>query len=85
MKDVPDWSEAAKNLKPGIYRHFKGDEYRLVRVARHSETLEELAVYESLKYPDRVWVRPLAMFVEDVDKPEHGYKGPRFEFVRAET
>jgi hypothetical protein len=80
MKDIPDWSNAAKNLKPGIYRHFKGDEYELIKVARNSETIEEVVVYQSLKYPDRVWVRPLAMFVEEVDRD--GYQGPRFEFVR---
>lgn len=82
MDDIPAWSAEAEKLKPGIYRHFKGDEYRVISVARHSETGEELAVYESLKYPGRVWVRPLAMFIENVRRAS--YEGPRFEFLRAE-
>jgi hypothetical protein len=80
MDDIPPWSEAAKAIKPGIYRHFKGDEYQLVRVARHSETGEEMVVYQSLKYPDRVWARPLTMFLEDVRRAS--YEGPRFLWVR---
>ena len=82
MKDVPDWSEQAKSLKPGIYRHFKGDEYQLIKVARHTETLEELVVYQSIKYPDRVWARPLKMFIEPVKRD--GYDGPRFTYLRGE-
>lgn len=81
MEDVPDWSEQAKDLKPGIYRHFKGDEYQVLQVARDSETTEEVVVYQSLKYPDRVWVRPLSMFVEEVSRD--GYDGPRFTYLRS--
>lgn len=80
MDDIPPWSPEATAQKPGIYRHFKGDEYQLVKVARHSETGEELVVYESLKYPDRIWVRPLKMFVEDVRRDL--YEGPRFSWLR---
>ena len=83
MDDIPPWSEQAKSIKPGIYRHFKGDEYRLVKVARHSETGEEMVVYESLKYPDRVWARPLKMFLEDVRRAN--YEGPRFKYLRPKT
>lgn len=82
MDNIPPWSDAAKKLQPGIYRHFKGDEYRVLAAARHSETGEELVVYQSLKYPDRTWVRPLGMFVENVRRAD--YEGPRFAFVRAE-
>ncbi len=80
MEDVPLWSKEAKALKPGVYKHFKGDEYRLVKVARHSETGEEMVIYQSLKYPDRVWARPLQMFIEPVRRAS--YEGPRFEFLR---
>lgn len=80
MRDVAPWSDEAKSLKPGIYRHFKGDEYRVIKVARHSETVEELVVYESLEYPDRVWVRPVKMFAENVQRD--GYDGPRFTYLR---
>ena len=71
-------SSQAQSLKPGLYRHFKGGEYKVLGVARHSETLEELVLYEHLDDASR-WVRPLPMFLEEVDKD--GYKGPRFKHV----
>lgn len=52
--------------KPGIYRHFKGNLYRLLCVARHSETLEPMAVYQALYGERGVWVRPLSMWSETV-------------------
>ena len=53
-------------ITPGRYRHYKGNEYTVVGVARHSETLEELVVYRQ-EYGDRgLWVRPAAMFRETV-------------------
>jgi hypothetical protein len=53
-------------IRPGRYRHYKGNEYTVVGVARHSETLEELVVYRQ-EYGDRgLWVRPAAMFAETV-------------------
>lgn len=82
MNDIPPWSDTAKNLKPGIYRHFKGGEYRLVIPARDSESVEEVVVYQSLEDPEKVWVRPLAMFVETVSRD--GYEGPRFSWLREE-
>lgn len=66
-------------LKPGVYRHFKGNLYRLITVARHSETLEEMVVYQSLYGEGGYWVRPAAMWDEHVEK--EGYSGPRFTFV----
>jgi hypothetical protein len=53
-------------IRPGRYRHYKGNEYTVLGVARHSETLEELVVYRQ-EYGDRgLWVRPAAMFSEMV-------------------
>jgi cyclomaltodextrinase / maltogenic alpha-amylase / neopullulanase len=52
-------------IRTGIYRHYKGANYRVVGIARHSETLEELVVYESLE-KGGLWVRPLQMFLENV-------------------
>jgi hypothetical protein len=49
---------------PGLYRHFKGGEYELLSVARHSETEELLAVYRSVEDRDTIWVRSLEMFTE---------------------
>lgn len=68
------------SLKLGKYRHYKGGEYRVLGVAKHSETHEELVVYVSLK-DGGLWVRPLDMFLEEVDVPEYQYKGPRFSYL----
>lgn len=67
------------NMKTGRYRHYKGKDYIVLGVARHSETEEELVVYRQ-DYGDRgLWVRPLAMFLETVEVD--GQKVPRFRFV----
>lgn len=69
-------------LKPfatGLYRHYKGNEYEVVGVARHSETLEELVVYRALYGERGLWVRPRAMFEETVKVK--GRKLPRFRRV----
>lgn len=68
-------------LKLGRYRHFKGKEYKVIGIAKHSETHEDFVVYETL-YPNEVsalWVRPLNMFMEEV--AVDGKKVPRFEYV----
>lgn len=52
----------------GKYRHFKGKEYRVLTLARHSETLEPLVVYQQLYGDAGVWVRPLEMFLETVER-----------------
>ncbi|MBE5794858.1 MAG: DUF1653 domain-containing protein [Clostridiales bacterium] len=66
-------------LKPGVYRHFKGNLYRLITVARHSETLEEMVVYQALYGEGGYWVRPVSMWNEIVEKED--YTGPRFVWV----
>jgi hypothetical protein len=68
-------------LVSGKYKHYKGNFYRVHGVVRHSETLEELVMYETL-YENRLgrmWVRPMAMFLESV--VIDGVKRPRFELV----
>lgn len=54
-------------VRPGIYQHYKGKHYRVIGTAKHSETLEDLVVYEAL-YPTehKLWVRPASMFEEAV-------------------
>jgi cyclomaltodextrinase / maltogenic alpha-amylase / neopullulanase len=75
-------------LKPGRYRHFKGNEYQVLEVAKHSETLEEFVVYRAL-YGCKdggkdggeggLWIRPLRMFIEEVERD--GRKQPRFALI----
>lgn len=68
-------------MKPGIYRHYKGREYKVHFVGRHSETLEDFVVYEPLyESESKFWIRPLSMFTEEVEI--EGKKLPRFEFIR---
>ena len=70
------------SLQPGRYRHYKGKDYIVLGVARHSETEEELVVYRT-DYGDRsLWVRPLAMFQETVEID--GHLRPRFQYVSPE-
>jgi len=67
-------------VQPGRYRHYKGNEYTVLGVARHSETLDELVVYRQ-EYGDHgLWVRPAAMFTETV--VVDGKTVPRFAFLR---
>ena len=69
-------------ITTGRYRHYKGNEYTVLGVARHSETLEELVVYRQ-EYGDRgLWVRPAAMVVATVEADDR--TGPRFALVREE-
>ncbi len=66
-------------LKAGRYRHFKGGEYEVIGVARHSESGEEVVVYRP-QYGERaLWVRPLAMFLETVE--HEGLEQPRFQYL----
>jgi hypothetical protein len=64
---------------PGRYRHFKGGEYELVGIARHTESGLLLAVYHEVGHPDETWVRPLEMFAEMVEVG--GDPRPRFELT----
>ena len=68
-------------VKLGRYRHYKSNEYRVIAVAKHSETLEPLVVYEALyENPEgKFWVRPLAMFIEEVGVD--GKRLPRFTYI----
>jgi hypothetical protein len=63
-------------IEPGRYRHYKGNDYEVIGIARHSETDEELVVYRPLYGERGLWVRPLAMFTETVEVD--GETQPRF-------
>lgn len=68
-------------IKLGKYKHFRGKEYKVLGVVKHSETLEDMVLYEPL-YEDssaKLWVRPINMFLEEVEVD--GKKIKRFEFI----
>ena len=66
-------------VKPGLYRHFKGNMYRVIGTARHSETMEEVVVYQALYGEMGLWVRPRNMFLETVERDGKIFQ--RFELV----
>lgn len=66
-------------IKCGRYRHFKGNEYRVIGMAKHSETLEDMVVYQALYGEKGLWVRPAEMWTETVDRED--YHGPRFIYI----
>ncbi|MBE6970818.1 MAG: DUF1653 domain-containing protein [Ruminococcaceae bacterium] len=66
-------------IRPGKYRHFKGNEYRVIGMAKHSETLEEMVIYQALYGEGGLWVRPATMWTEQVQRD--GYCGPRFAYI----
>ncbi len=70
-------------IKPGKYKHFKGDVMEVIGTALHSETLEEFAVYKHITGErageSHYWIRPAAMFFEEVEV--NGKKIPRFEYI----
>ncbi|HEY4367638.1 MAG TPA: DUF1653 domain-containing protein [Steroidobacteraceae bacterium] len=69
-------------IRPGRYRHFKGNEYEVIGVAQDSETLREVVVYRALYGERGLWVRAADMFNEVVERD--GRKVRRFEYVGAE-
>jgi hypothetical protein len=80
-KTPPPMSSLAQSIKVGaLYEHYKGFRYKVLAVARHSETLDELVVYQALYGEGGVWVRPLAMFLENVIVD--GKSQPRFTVVK---
>ena len=72
MSDLPPLPVA----RPGRYRHYKGGEYEVIGVVRHSESLEPMVLYRPLYNDTGHWVRPLAMFLEAVE--HEGKSQPRF-------
>lgn len=79
-KTPPPFSYLAKSLHVGkLYQHYKGLRYHVIALARHSETLEELVVYQALYGEKGIWVRPLSMFLENVTI--EGITQPRFKLL----
>lgn len=67
------------NVQTGIYEHYKGQQYKVIGEARHSETDEELVVYQCLYGDFSTWVRPKAMFLEQLEV--EGTMIPRFKYI----
>lgn len=70
-------------LEPGVYQHYKGNRYQVLFVARHSETEEQLVVYQALYAERGHWVRPLSMFTETVIID--GREVPRFALLPSDN
>lgn len=68
-----------ESITPGRYRHFKGKEYEVLGVARHSETEEELVVYRALYGDFGLWVRPVSMWNETVERDGKTFR--RFTYI----
>lgn len=65
----------------GLYRHFKGGMYEVIGIAIHSETLEEMVIYRARYGEQKLWVRPMNMFLETVE--HEGRLVPRFEYINS--
>lgn len=68
-------------IKPGIYKHYKGNLYEVIGIATHSETKERFAIYRATDGKE-LWARPEKMFSENVDMSEYNYKGPHFTSLK---
>ena len=79
MDKLKPLSKKAKALKIGEYEHYKGHKYRPLYVGRHSDTLEEIVVYQGLYKNNPIWVRNINIFLEKVEVD--GKKVPRFKYV----
>ena len=62
-----------------VYRHYKGNNYKVIAIGKHSETLEELVVYQALYGDNQIWCRPLSMWNEIIDY--NGKEVKRFELI----
>lgn len=69
----------SQTIRPGRYRHFKGKEYQVIGIARHSETEEELVVYQALYGDHGLWVRPASMWNETIERDGQIYQ--RFTYI----
>ena len=76
---LPTYEEAVASIRPGRYRHFKGKEYEVIGIARHSETEEAMVVYRPLYADHGLWVRPASMWNEEIERDGKTFR--RFERI----
>ena len=69
-------------MKQALYRHYKGNLYRLLYIARHSETLEKMVIYQDVNNPEKIWARPASMWEETVEVG--GERVSRFQYLGGE-
>lgn len=66
-------------IKFGTYRHYKGNIYKVLHIAKHSETLEDMVIYQDVNAPDKIWARPATMWNDDIEIDGQTLK--RFQLV----
>ena len=54
-------------IKLGTYRHYKGNTYKVLHIAKHSETFEDMVIYQDVNAPDKIWARPASMWNDDIE------------------
>ena len=69
-------------IEPGLYRHFKGNLYKVLLLATHTETEEEMVVYQAMYGEGKLWVRPLELFASEVDKEKYPDCQQTFKYER---
>jgi len=69
-------------IKPGVWRHYKGKLYRVIGVGKHTETDEDMVLYQALYGDNEYWVRPARMWFDAVPDPEDYHRTTRFQWVR---
>lgn len=67
-------------IKPGIYRHYKGNIYKVLHIAKNSETLEDMIIYQDINASEKIWARPASMWNEDI--LIDGKTVKRFQFIK---
>ncbi len=73
-----------RDIRPGVYRHFKGNLYQVYEIAIHSETDEEYVVYRALYGDRKLFIRPAELFFSEIDKQKYPEATQRFRFERIE-
>ena len=74
-----DWRAYMQEIRVGKYRHFKGNEYEVLCIAKHSETLEDMVIYRALYGDGGVWARPASMWNDEIERD--GVKYKRFTYI----